>query len=145
MSTKLGPRFDRSFTGRPAHMSPEDREIWSRWWPQIRHQVNAIYFDVGLGEGEPVPPNEPAAYRRMWQRNTQKRADVLITTGIFVWIVELRFQASSNTIGRLLTYKELYLDDPQLGTNLQLYLVTNHRDKDVDRVAQLAGITYIVT
>lgn len=144
MSTVLGPRFDHSFTGRPAHMSPEDRQIWERWWPTIRHQIKDLYFDVRVGKGKEAPLGEPENFRKMWTDLTQKRIDVVLTRPGEVWLVEIRFAASPNAIGRLLTYHMLWQDDPALPGKVELYIVTNIHDEEVARASALAGITYIV-
>lgn len=144
MSTQLGPRFDNRFAGTPARMSPEDLEIWRRWWPTVRDAVDEVYFDVGLGRGAPPPPLAPEPYKRMWKRNTQLRADVVMVREGKVAIAEIRYAASSNAVGRLLSYKQLYLDDPVLGRDVEMLLITNVRDENVARIAEAVGIQYIV-
>jgi hypothetical protein len=125
-------------------MSPEDVRIWDRYLPLIRDQVSAMYFDVGLGSGATLPETEPENYRRMWKRNTQKRADVLAVVDNELWLIELRYAASSSAIGRLLMYRLLYLQDPKLGKSLRLILVTDQYDADVELAATAAGITYLI-
>lgn len=144
MPTDLGARFTNTFTGKPAHISPEDRVIFDRWWPSIKDHISAVYFDVGLGAGKPSQEFTPPAYKKMWTRLTQKRADVVITADNQVWIVELRFAANANAIGRLLTYQEAYNEDPVLGPLSGLMLVTNEHDDDVRRITNKLGIAYII-
>ena len=142
MPTDLGARFDSTYTGKPAHISPEDLLIFDRWWPTVREHITEVYFDVGLGPGRPSPAGTPANYAKMWLRLNQKRADILAVVRDEVWIIELRFAANTNALGRLLGYKGAYLEDPKLGANVRLMLVTNEYDADVERAALYAGIIY---
>lgn len=144
MSTRLGQPFAATWQGRPPRMSPEDLQIWYRWRPLIQHELITQYFDVGLGEGKAPPPDTPEPYAHMWERNTQKRADALLVTRSGLWIVELRFQANSNAIGRLLQYGLLYNQDPTLGPYTQLILVTNERDADIEDMAKAVNMFYVV-
>jgi len=141
----LGPRFGPEFTGYPAHMSPEDFDIWQRFFPTIRANIIDLYFDVGLGQGKVAEGPEPQPFKDMWLRLNQKRADVIVTTLKEVWIIELRFQASLNAIGRLLGYGVLWQSDPPIrDKRMQLVLVTNARDPEVEDTATKQGISYLV-
>jgi hypothetical protein len=124
-------------------MSPEDYLIWQRWWPTKKHLARSVYWDVYLGEGIQLD-DEPANYQRMWQRNTQKRADAVIETADSIWLVEMRFQANSIAVGRLLMYQRLWRQDPALPGSLRLWLVTDTRDSIVEALCQELSISYEV-
>lgn len=144
MSTDLGQAFPNTWDGKPARLSPEDYLLWQRWFPIVRESVSVMYFDVGLGDGEPAPPEAPPQYARMWKRNTQKRADAFLVTNEALWIVELRFAANSNAIGRLLQYGKLYEQDPRLGRKYRLVLVSNTLDEAVALTVQSLPISYYI-
>lgn len=129
----LGTRWPPDLVRKPPHMSQEDYGLWKRWYPTVRAGVLALYFDVGLGEGVPLPQlqDEPENYKRMWIRNTQRRADALLVRSGLIWLVELRYLASPNAVGRLLTYLHLWRQDPPLPGAIDLHLVTNHHDADL--------------
>lgn len=144
MPTLLGTAWTPEFNGRPTRMSPEDRELWLRWWPNIREGTERLYFDVGLGEGYPAPKDADDRGKYMWLRNTQKRADVVVERANEVWLVELRYAAQSSAIGRLQVYKLLWAQDDPIGKPLKLFLVTNYRDLDVEALASQLGIAYLI-
>lgn len=125
-------------------MSPEDFDIWKRWQPTIQADTIALYFDVGLGLPDTLPQSDDSAQLSGWIRNTQKRADVIIERQKDVWLVELRFNAQSSAVGRLLTYQQLLIDDNPFSLTIVPYLVTNKFDSEVRRVAEALGITYLV-
>jgi hypothetical protein len=103
-----------------------------------------MYFDVGLGPGAPLDSPAPPNYARMWQRLTQLRADVVALVDQQLWIIELRYAANANAIGRLLSYRLQYLTHPILGPDPLLYLVTNERDSLTQQLCAELGITYLV-
>ena len=144
MPTALGSRFPPNFSGWPPRMSVEDLAIWHRWWPSIERDSVALYFDVGLGLPDELPETDDSGQLAGWIRNTQKRADVLILRADAVWLVELRFNAQSSAIGRLLTYQQLLIDDNPFSKLIVPYLVTNKFDSEVRRVAEALGITYVL-
>jgi hypothetical protein len=144
MPTALGQRFSSNFFGQPPRMSPEDFEIWRRWWPTIMTDHASLYFDVGLGLPDSLPETHDSKQLAGWIRNTQKRADVIIERADEVWLVELRFNAQSSAIGRLLTYQQLLIDDNPFQKPVSPYLVTNKFDSEVRRIAEALGIAYVV-
>ena len=125
-------------------MSPEDLEIWRRWWPTVQPGAQALYFDVGLGIPDELPETEDPHQLAGWIRNIQKRADVIVERKEEVWVVELRFNAQSSAIGRLKTYQQLLLADNPFARAVVPYLVTNKPDSEVAAVAAQLGIEYRV-
>lgn len=144
MPTILGTKYPPSFTGHPPRMSQEDFPIWSRWYPTIKETALALYFDVGLGLPDELPATETAAQLLGWLRNTQKRADAIIERTADVLLVELRFNAQLNAIGRLQGYALLLGDDNPFSKPIIPLLVTNKQDSEVKRLAELNAITYEV-
>lgn len=144
MPTILGPRFDSTFSGRPTRMSAEDFDIWSRWWPTVREGTVAVYFDVGLGLPDDLPQTDDAAQLLGWIRNTQKRADVLIERQSELWLVELRFRASLNAVGRLGGYETLLRQDNPFQKPIISFLVTNERDTEVEQIANSLEQRYVI-
>ena len=144
MPTILGPRFTRDYTGYPPRMSPEDYEIWRRWWPSQKDNAVAVYFDVGLGLPDELPPATDANQLLGWIRNNQKRADAIIERSTDVLLIELRFNAQLNALGRLHGYKVLLEDDNPIRKPIIPVLVTNRRDSEVYRIAQELRIAYEV-
>lgn len=144
MPTVLGPRFDPSYEGPPVHASPEDLGIWQRWRRGILDQAINLYFDVGLGEGGELPPILDPKMAKMWLKNTQKRADVVVETKTEVWIVELRHYATANCVGRVLMYDLLWRTDPVIDKPVKNFIITDSYDKEVEELSRVYGIEYDV-
>jgi len=143
MPTTLGDRFMPTWGGYPPHMSPEDTTIWKKYKYKILSEADAMYFDVGLGGQTEVPPGTPEEMARMWLRNTQKRADVVLETTNGWTIIELRENATSSAAGRLLQYRELWNQDPPDNKPVILRLVSNSYDKDLDGLCKTLNIEYL--
>lgn len=144
MPTTLGDKYHPQWAGYPPHMSREDYPLWINSKVSLLKDALSIYFDVGLGGQTEVPPGVAPSYALMWQRVTQKRIDVLVEATDSWRIIELRNEATSSAIGRLLLYRDMWLRDPPDSRPLKLYLVTNLPDPDVKTTAEALGIIYMV-
>lgn len=144
MPTILGRKYSTEWQGKPPRMSTEDYMIWIRYRDEATKNALWIFYDVGLGDGiEPEGEISPEI-RQAWLTTTQKRADVIIQRPTVVDIVELRYSASVNAVGRLKLYMMLYRRDPVLGLNVRPVLVTNRRDRDVQDLCAQENIMYVV-
>lgn len=144
MGLFLGPTFPPTWGGRPTRMSDLDFMIWRRWWPSVQHMALQMWFDVGLGTVDPIPPGLSAELAFMWERNNQKRADAIIESGPAIWLVELRHSASLNAIGRLEGYFDLLEADNPWTKTIASFLVTDREDRDVRASATKRDINYVV-
>ena len=144
MSTLLGRRFPPTTGIYPPHMSPEDFKLFKRWGIDALKDAINVYYDIGLGEGAPADIVIEDNLRLMWQKITQKRADVVVEYLDHVDIVELRFNATSNAIGRLLAYQMLWNDEPPIAKETFIVLVSNRFDPDLERLAGQHNIRYLI-
>lgn len=143
MTVELGPEYDVSFTGVPAHMSTEDYALWIRYRPVITPARPLLYFDVALGGERAAEAKAPKDFERMWWRLNAKRIDVLAVYADRVDIIELRNAAQANAVGRLLMYKQLWDAEPAFPQPARMVLVTDSADPDVVSLAQQQGIEYV--
>jgi len=144
MPTDLGIRYFPTWNGYPPHISPEDLEIWKRYHTFVLGEAINLYFDVGLGGPENIPPDTTEEMKRMWIRTNQKRADVVVEAQNHWTIIELRHYASAAALGRLLMYRDLWRKEPPDDKPVMLRLVSDGYDKDVKATAEALGIEYII-
>lgn len=144
MPPLLGRWFPAAWSGAVPHLSKGDQLLWTKVRGQLVQDAVALYFDVGLGKGAPVPPGTDPALAAMWLKNTQKRADVVIERPHGWEIVELRESAKSSAVGRLLMYLKLWAEDPPDARPVSATLVTNVADDDVRSLCETLGIRYLV-
>jgi hypothetical protein len=143
--TILTPPYQPEFAGHPPRMSAEDFPIWERYYPTIKPSVTRLYFDVGLGLPDELPITEDGNQMLGWIRNTQKRADVIALTNSAALLIELRFNAQMNAIGRLYGYRRLLEQDNPFNVPVRAILVTNRGDNEVRDAASSLGIDYVVS
>lgn len=124
-------------------MAREDFIIWQRLQPTLTLNSKYIYFDVGLGGAKEIPNEYEPSYIFMWQRLNQKRIDVLTDNEDLWQIIELRPRATSTAIGRLLQYKELWLQEPIDDRPIKLILATDLPDPDVLMLAKAVNIEIV--
>lgn len=145
MNTDLGTAYGKDYTGLPAHMPDTEIKIWTRWKERALENSLRVWFDVGLGPGAPIPENTDPNIAKMWKRNTQRRADVIIEYPTSVAIVEIRYNANPNVVGRLLTYRRLWLaDNPIPDKPVELLVVTDILDQDTLDTCEETGVNYLV-
>lgn len=142
MPTTLGPPYPPAYTGLPTHMSTEDYTIWLRYRDTHLAGALALYFDVKLGSGRRDQATGTPAELNFWYNVNAKRADVVARFSDHVQLIELRTNAQANAVGRLITYRVLWQDDPPFPEPLTVELVTDSYDPDVERISQLNTITY---
>lgn len=123
-------------------MSAEDEIIWNSWKQTNLTDEMDLYFDVGLGDGIQPPAGIDPDIAEGWIRNTQKRADLIVYTGSDWWIVEFRYNATANAVGRLLLYEMLFIEDLPKDQPITLILATNRYDKDIKKLCDKYRIQY---
>lgn len=144
MTTALGTPYLPSWAGRPPHMSPEDYQIWQRWRPSLWGHVGTLYFDVAVGSVAPPSEMYDEKLRAGWVRLNQRRIDVVADRGETAEIIELRFDATPNAVGRLLMYAQLWHEDNPLQIPTTLTLVTNFERPDMRALCRAHSIDYHV-
>lgn len=140
MATRLGRRYDVGWWGRPEGMPYGDWLVWQEWRSTGLAGALGMYFNVGLGEGGSIPSGTPEHLAAMWRYTTQKRADVVVVFADSVALVELRANASSSAVGRLLQYGMLWAQDPVVPGTVRLVLVTDHEDAELRALCDAVGV-----
>jgi len=63
-----------------------------------------------------------------------KRADAIAETNHETWLIEVSASPGMRALGQLLTYHELWKQDPKLPTTIRLVLVADAIDPDIGPV-----------
>ncbi len=131
MPTTLGQEYSTSWRGKPPHMLAPDIPIWYRFLAQHAADFEKLYYDCRLG-GTALPPgdrDDPMA--RMSHALLSKRADAIAETSNETWLIEVSASPGMRALGQLLTYHELWKQDPQLSKTIRLILVADQVDPDI--------------
>lgn len=100
----------------------------------------ALYFDVALGTGAPVPEGTAPDVARAWTRMTALRADVVVEFADRWLIAELRGHAGVSALGAVLSYIQLWRQDPPDPRPVDGVIVTDFLNGDVVFAAEAAGV-----
>ena len=144
MTTVLGEKFDKSFSGRPPGMSRVDNELWQKYRLVISDSCIAIYFNVYLGKGVDAGDDFNAKWKEYWIRKTQLRADAILVYKDRAVIVEFRDRATASVVGRVLAYRALLLSDNPFRGNVESEVVTNFYSEIVELICKQNKIQYKV-
>lgn len=143
MPVELGALFPRDYAGRPPHVSSQDLPLWDRFQHRFGSDFIGFYFDASLGTPSEVQPDTPENLKRMWTRLTSKRIDVVGVRLNEIWIIELRPSAAAGALGTIMTYIELWREDPPFEKPAFPVIVTDVPDPDLRRLAKKQNITLI--
>lgn len=144
MPTQLGIAHNPKTSYYPPGLSREDHFLYAHWRERGATGALSFYFNVRMGKGRDPGPDCDPEVAGWWYQCTAKRADLVADYEDRVEIVEFRFNASSNAIGRLLCYKQCWEEDPVIPKPLVLRLVTNIYDRDVETLCKQFAIFYEV-
>ena len=144
MPPDLGQPYLPTWDGAPPHMAPRDLPLWRRYRQSTARFWTAVYFDVALGEGAPLPTNGSRLTLDMWQRITRQRADVVTLSRAGWTIVELRPNAGPSALGTILSYRVLWKADPPDRRPLAILLVTNQTTQDLELAATKLGVPLLM-
>lgn len=142
MPTTLGPKYGLEWRGRPPHMLQEDIAVWYRFLDRESPAFLALYYDVLLGGPWLSPEEERDPLKRMWRYNLAKRADAVAELEDEVWIIEAALDPGLRAAGQLLTYQNLWNEDPKIPKTPRMVLVCERLDPDL--AATLGGMGVMI-
>ena len=145
MPTTLGRQYSTDWRGKPAGMLDPDIPVWHRFLEQYNSLLQHVYYNVFLGGPWLTPEQEKDPMQRMWRATTSKRIDALAETSTEVWIIEVAAYPGQRSLGQLLSYQTLWLEDPKIFKPEKLVLVCERADEDIAvSYAKFGVLVYIV-
>ena len=127
------------------HMKKEEVRIWEKFLPRLPWRASSISYDVRLGEGATLPPENPDWVKRMAFALSTKRVDVIVETSGEVIIVEIKERCALSAVGQLLGYLALYVKQFRPSKRIRLAVVCERVAPDMGVILAEYGIeTYIV-
>ena len=112
-------------------MLQEDIPVWYRFLEREGQAFTALYYDVLLGGPWLSPEEERDPFKRGWRANTAKRADAIAELEDELWIIEVALDPGLRSIGQLITYQTLWLEDPKIVKALVMVMVCQRLDPDL--------------
>lgn len=124
----------------PEQPAPEAAVI--RAFLRARHtEYDRFSFSVRLGDGVAANPDHEPGIQRSTEFSSKKRADVFAWKAGALTIFESKRRLSMDALGKLLMYRQLYLEEFPDAPEPQLAAIAQYADADVERVFITHGIT----
>ena len=119
-----------------AHLLPKDTEIMTRYLRQWGKRLEAIAYDVHVGEGIDVGTEYPPEIVRMTSSISRMRLDALARQDGKYIIIEAKPSAGVTAIGQVLSYFYLIADSYPTIKPLKMLIVTDFLRPDVLKVCR---------
>ena len=125
-------------------MLQTDVPVWLRFIDRYGQFFKSVYYSCLVGGPWLTPEQELDPMQIMWRANTAKRIDALAETENEVWIIEVADYPGMRSIGQLVTYRMLWLEDPKISKPEKMVLVLSRLDTDIAAAAFSIGILLYV-
>lgn len=126
------------------HLLPAERRIWEAFLEGHGSYFESFEYDVHVGEGIPPDPSWDEVYKKQIAATSRYRIDVVGRRGREVWIIEVKPEAGASSVGQLLTYKKLYIQEFGIQDILYLAVVTDMLRHDMSGVFEEYGVKYFI-
>ncbi|MDO9542688.1 MAG: hypothetical protein Q7J98_10240 [Kiritimatiellia bacterium] len=145
MPTELGRRFPVSWEGKPAGMLEPDIPVWYRFLRKYGYGFLGVYYNSYFGGPWLTREQEEDPMMRMWRAKNVKRTDAIAELENEIWIIEVAAYPGQRSLGQLLNYQTMWLEDPKIEKMERLVLVCERIDPDIGATyAKFGVMIYIV-
>lgn len=110
------------------------------WLAQHGEEFDFIAFSVRIGEGVIPNPDHMVEVQDMTEWNSRMRIDVLTWKGAQPGIVEVKKHIHHGTLGQLMTYRQLFLEENPGTLEPTLTAIGRTSTADTIRVLQAHGV-----
>lgn len=107
-------------------------------------EFDSVTFSVRVGKGLTPDPSHLPAVQANTTRFTQKRIDMVAYRGQQPVIVEAKHRVDPSTLGQVLTYRKLWLEDHPDAPEPELVVVGSQSDDDTIGALTAHGVTVII-
>lgn len=114
------------------------------WLKQHGEEFDQFAFSVRIGEGVLPNPGHLVEIQDMTGWNSRMRIDVLTWRGAQPGIVEVKQHVHHGTLGQLMTYRQLFLEENPGSLEPTLTAIGRTSTPDTLRVLQAHGVTVLL-
>jgi hypothetical protein len=104
-------------------------------------EFDTVSFSVRIGAGIESDPTHLPGVQRNAIFSGQKRIDILAFRGTQPIIIEVKQRVTPATLGQILTYRHLYLEENPDAPDPELVVAGRWSDDDTTRILQANGVT----
>ena len=125
------------------HMLPEDVVVWREYLGGDQVDFNCVWYDVHVGHAMSVPLGSPAYMHRVVAGISRKRIDVVGLVGDELRIIELKGHAGMESIGQVVTYRQLFLAEFKTRLPVTCWIICGTADRDILDLAEKLEVQII--
>ena len=85
-------------------LGPGESWIWDEFLSKSDLKFMGMFYNVRVGPGAPVSPEDPEVIKRMWKDLTRLRIDAVGLRSDELWIFEVKWRAGKTMLGQLEGY-----------------------------------------
>lgn len=126
------------------HLLPEEAETWTRFLMAEPDYFGLVDYDVHVGKGAEPDPTWPSNMKRMAERITRKRIDVVCQRLGETWLIDVKDRAGISAIGCMHAYEKLWMADNPGSPRPRLCVICSRCDRDVEDVAESMDVRLFV-
>lgn len=113
------------------HLSPDDTKVWRQFLLQHPNKFAAFEYDVTLGNGTFLWPEDAGQPPYEWLAIARKRVDVVAQDSDGIAIIEVKPIARMAALGQILSYVWLYRKEKQPTRQVRPWVVCGKVDEDL--------------
>jgi hypothetical protein len=142
------------YTGKPwlkferqtnyAGLRPRDIVIWEEFILKFPLAFDTVCYDVVIGDPTRPGDDEAAMKAGGAYQVMQWRVDVIGKHGDTYTIIEVKPDALAGSLGQVLAYKALLVDEKRIPANATCVVLTDSLSPITERAAKLMGVTVFV-
>jgi hypothetical protein len=107
-------------------------------------EYDRFAFSVRVGQGATPDPSHLPAVQANAVFSSRKRIDILAWSGAQPTIIEVKERVTPASLGQILTYRHLFLEENPDALEPALVVIGRFSDADTLRALQAAGVTVYI-
>jgi len=127
----LGNSFLSGWNGIPPGMPTGDLLIWLRYRNKLASVYDHVYFNVRIGDPLFPTGDQPPEILDMAIAISRRRVDVVCEGPDHWLLIELKYNAGTESLGQILMYNALWRGDPPDGRGVRLSIISDRLNKDL--------------
>lgn len=114
------------------------------WLAAHGQEFDRFSFSVRVGTGLAADPAHLDGVQRNTVFSSKKRIDILAWQGEQPYIGEVKERINPQSLGQLLTYRHLWLEDHPDAREPRLFAIGRYNDEDAQRVLNAHGVDVFI-
>lgn len=113
------------------HMLHEDIAVWTKFLEKMQHVIQAVWYDVHVGEPVALAPEASTVQQKVAAGVTRKRIDAICSIGSEFWVIEVKPFANMTALGQAFSYARLFAMEYETYRPVKAVVVCDKFDRDM--------------